>query len=119
MQVRGVKGALLLGLAYGFFSGVCTFGFIAPILGFMAIQDTMLQGVFMMILFALGHCLPLAGAGMFSARLMGLLYGSSWQHGIIWARRGAALGDCRAWSLFFVVPLPLGLRRGNHCPQGG
>jgi cytochrome c-type biogenesis protein len=91
MQVRGVKGALLLGLAYGFLSGICTFGFIAPILGFIAIQDMMLQGVFMLILFALGHCLPLAGAGMFSARLMGLLYGSSWQQGILWTRRGAAL----------------------------
>jgi len=91
MQVRGVMGALLLGLAYGFLSGVCTFGFIAPILGFMTMQDTMLQGVFMLILFGLGHCLPLAGAGMFSARLMGLLHGSSWQQGIIWARRGAAL----------------------------
>ena len=108
MQVRGVKGALLLGLAYGFFSGVCTFGFIAPILGFMAIQDTMLQGVFMMILFALGHCLPLAGAGMFSARLMGLLYGSSWQQGIIWARRGAALviaGLGLYFSLFPLLPV--------------
>ena len=91
MQVRGVMGALLLGLAYGFLSGVCTFGFIAPILGFMTMQDTMLQGVFMLILFGLGHCLPLAGAGMFSARLMSLLHGSSWQQGIIWARRGAAL----------------------------
>ena len=107
MQVRGVMGALLLGLAYGFLSGVCTFGFIAPILGFMTMQDTMLQGVFMLILFGLGHCLPLAGAGMFSARLMGLLHGSSWQQGIIWARRGAALVIAGLGLYFSLSPFLL------------
>lgn len=105
LQVQGVKGALLLGLAYGFLSGICTFGFIAPILGFITIQDKMLQGVFMLIFFALGHCLPLTGAGIFSARLMGLLSGSSWQQSIIWARRGAALVIAGLGLYFSLAPL--------------
>lgn len=32
LRVRGLRGAFLLGLAYGVLSGSCTFGFIAPIL---------------------------------------------------------------------------------------
>ena len=39
MNLRGVHGAFFLGLAYGILSGSCTFGFIAPILAIITIQQ--------------------------------------------------------------------------------
>jgi cytochrome c-type biogenesis protein len=39
LKVRGLRGALLLGLAYGVLSGSCTFGFIAPILAIITVQQ--------------------------------------------------------------------------------
>lgn len=102
IEIQGVKGALVLGLAYGFLSGVCTFGFIAPILGFITLQNKMLQGLLMLVLFALGHCLPLVGAGMFSAAAMRLISGRSWQQGIAWARRGGGL-IIAGLGLYFTI----------------
>ncbi len=87
----GAWGAFVLGLAYGFLSGVCTFGFLAPILGIIAIQAKVGFGIAMLAFFAAGHCLPLVIVGMFSAKLMALLERSSWQHGILYMRRLAAL----------------------------
>ncbi|HSL41372.1 MAG TPA: cytochrome c biogenesis protein CcdA, partial [Desulforhopalus sp.] len=40
LRLKGLTGALVLGLAYGILSGSCTFGFIAPILALIAIQET-------------------------------------------------------------------------------
>ena len=73
-QVQGAKGAFILGLAYGTLSGVCTFGFLAPILGIITLQEQMLTGFAMLLLFAIGHCLPLVLCGMFSARTMEILH---------------------------------------------
>lgn len=73
-QIQGAKGAFLLGLAYGILSGVCTFGFLAPILGMITMQKAGFIGIAMLILFGLGHCLPLVLCGMFSARTMELLH---------------------------------------------
>ncbi len=56
--MRGILGAFVLGLAYGFLSGSCTFGFIAPILAIITIQGEIATGIIMILLFATGHCLP-------------------------------------------------------------
>ena len=90
-QVKGPSGAFLLGLAYGFLSGVCTFGFISPILGIITLQDAIVYGFFMLILFAAGHCLPLIAAGIFSARIMEIMYSRMWQKGLIVLRRTAGV----------------------------
>ncbi len=39
IRIKGLPGAFLLGLAYGVLSGSCTFGFIAPILAIITIQQ--------------------------------------------------------------------------------
>ena len=59
----GYSGAGLLGLLYGFLSGVCTFGFLAPVLSLITIQQKFLQGIVMTFFFAAGHCLPIAVIG--------------------------------------------------------
>ena len=39
LRVRGRWGALVLGLAYGLLSGSCTFGFLAPVLAHLAVNE--------------------------------------------------------------------------------
>jgi cytochrome c-type biogenesis protein len=90
-QLQGAKGAFLLGLAYGLLSGVCTFGFIAPILGIITLQKAFATGVGMLVLFGIGHCLPLAVCGIFSSRTMELLHSRAGQKAVAVLRKLAAL----------------------------
>ncbi len=60
---RGAIGAFLLGLTYGIVSGPCTFGFIMPMLALTALQNTMLRGIALIIVFAIGHCIPVMIGG--------------------------------------------------------
>ena len=61
----GYCGAIALGFLYEMLSGVCTFGFLAPILATITLQQNLLHGVIMTLCFAFGHCLPiiLIGSG--------------------------------------------------------
>ena len=81
LTLKGLTGAFILGLAYGILSGSCTFGFIAPILAIVAIQETLLTGVLFIVVFAVGHCLPIVVAGSSTAMVKRLLVSSSWQEG--------------------------------------
>ncbi|MEJ2689344.1 MAG: cytochrome c biogenesis protein CcdA [Deltaproteobacteria bacterium] len=101
-QVQGAKGALLLGLAYGFLSGVCTFGFIAPILGIITLQKEIATGVVMLVLFGLGHCLPLMLCGMFSARTMELLHSHAGRK-VVTATRKTASAVIAGLGVYFTV----------------
>jgi len=67
LNLSGIGGAFVLGLAYGILSGSCTFGFIAPILAIITIQQEIAAGVLMILLFAIGHCLPILIAGSSTA----------------------------------------------------
>ncbi|MEE4608783.1 MAG: cytochrome c biogenesis protein CcdA [Desulfobacteraceae bacterium] len=89
LKLRGIHGAFGLGLAYGILSGSCTFGFIAPILAIVTVQQKIFAGSLMMILFALGHCLPIAVAGSSTAMVRKLTESSAWQGAGLWFRRGA------------------------------
>lgn len=81
LQVKGLAGALVLGLAYGILSGSCTFGFIAPILAIITVQKQILTGVIFIVLFGVGHCIPIALAGSSTALVKKLLENSGWQKG--------------------------------------
>lgn len=89
MKLRGIHGAFGLGLAYGLISGSCTFGFIAPILAIITIQKQWATGVLMMLLFALGHCLPIMVAGSSTAVVRKLTENHLWHNAGNWFRRGA------------------------------
>lgn len=101
-QVQGAKGAFVLGLAYGFLSGVCTFGFIAPILGVITLKEEIVSGVLMLVLFGLGHCFPLVLCGMFSARTMQMLHSRAGQKMVAGARKVAA-GVIAALGVYFIL----------------
>jgi len=81
LTIKGLFGALILGLAYGILSGSCTFGFIAPILAIISVQDTMITGLVFIVLFAIGHCIPIVVAGSSTAMVKRILGNSSWQLG--------------------------------------
>ena len=67
LKVRGRSGAFALGLAYGVLSGSCTFGFIAPILAIITVQQKIATGLALITIFAVGHCLPIVAAGSSTA----------------------------------------------------
>ena len=67
LKLKGKFGAFALGLAYGILSGSCTFGFIAPILAIITVQEKVVTGIILITLFALGHCLPIVVAGSSTA----------------------------------------------------
>ena len=91
LNLRGMHGAFGLGLAYGLLSGSCTFGFIAPILAIVTVQQKIVAGSVMMVLFALGHCLPIAVTGSSTAMVRKLTENSAWQGAGMWFRRGAGI----------------------------
>jgi cytochrome c-type biogenesis protein len=81
LTLKGLSGAFVLGLAYGVLSGSCTFGFIAPILAIISIQAQVVTGVIFILLFGIGHCIPIVVAGSSTAMVKGLLANSDWQQG--------------------------------------
>ena len=89
LNFKGVFGAFMLGLAYGVLSGSCTFGFIAPILAIITVQQKVATGILFILLFAVGHCLPIVVAGSSTAAVKGVLENSCWQGAGNWFRKGA------------------------------
>lgn len=102
LKVKGISGALLLGLAYGVLSGSCTFGFIAPILAIITIQEKILAGVILIVLFAVGHCLPIVAAGSSTALVQRWLENGAMRHGGVWFRKGAG-GVIALLGLYFIL----------------
>ena len=102
IKIKGLPGAFALGLAYGILSGSCTFGFIAPILAIITIQQKIITGILFIVLFGIGHCVPIAVAGSSTAKVKRLLESSSFHEGGLWFRKcaGAAIG---LLGIYFVV----------------
>jgi len=103
-RIQGGPGAFILGLAYGFLSGVCTFGFIAPILGVITLQNEIVTGIAMLVLFGFGHCLPLILCGIFSARTMELLHSHAGQTMVAVVRKLAAVVIACLGGYFIIIP---------------
>jgi cytochrome c-type biogenesis protein len=91
LKVRGLSGALIMGLGYGLLSGSCTFGFLAPLLAVITVQDQVLTGVGLILAFALGHCLPIVVAGSSAALARRIMEQRVFSGGSQWVRRAAGL----------------------------
>jgi cytochrome c-type biogenesis protein len=102
MKIKGLMGAFSLGLLYGILSGSCTFGFIAPILAIITIQQRILTGALFIVIFACGHSIPIAIAGSSVATVRRLLESRSFFESGIWVRRcaGVIIG---LLGLYFVL----------------
>jgi len=105
LNLKGIFGAFALGLAYGVLSGSCTFGFIAPILAIITIQQKVALGVLFILLFAIGHCLPIVVAGSSGAAIREFLENSTWQGAGKWFRKGAGAVIGVLGIYFIVNPL--------------
>ena len=108
IKVKGLLGAFILGLAYGVLSGSCTFGFIAPILAIITIQQKIMTGLLFIILFGIGHCVPIAIAGSSTATVRRLLESSSFYEGGLWFRKCAGAGIAML-GLYFILRPFLGI----------
>ena len=104
LNLKGLSGAFGLGLAYGILSGSCTFGFIAPILAIITVQQKVAVGMLFILLFAIGHCLPIAAAGSFTAAVRKLMENSVWQGAGAWFRKAAGLVICLLGAYFIINP---------------
>ena len=104
LNLRGFVGAFVLGLAYGILSGSCTFGFIAPILAIITVQGKIATGILLIVLFAVGHCLPIAIAGSSTAAVRKLMESSTWQGAGTWFRKGAGVLIGLLGVYFIVSP---------------
>lgn len=102
MQIRGLAGAFILGLSYGVLSGSCTFGFIAPILAIITVQEKIITGMAFIILFGIGHCIPIALAGSSTALVKRFLDNSTWQQGSTVFRKVAGL-CIGALGIYFIT----------------
>jgi len=104
LQIKGVFGAFFLGLAYGVLSGSCTFGFIAPILAIITVQKEVATGVILILLFAIGHCLPIAIAGSSTATVKRLMGNSAFGRSSTWFRKGAGVLIAGLGCYFIALP---------------
>jgi len=104
LKIKGMVGALVLGLAYGVLSGSCTFGFIAPILAIITVQEKVATGIVLILLFAVGHCLPIVFAGSSTAAVRRLMENNAWQGAGTWFRKGAGVMICLLGLYFMASP---------------
>jgi cytochrome c-type biogenesis protein len=109
LQIRGVGGAFILGLAYGVLSGSCTFGFIAPILAIITIQQKVATGILFIVLFGIGHCIPIAIAGSSAALVRRVLESSRLQKGGLWFRRISGVAVASLGGYFIIQPFIRGM----------
>ena len=61
-----------------------------------------LNGIIMILLFALGHCLPIVIAGSSTAAVRKVIENQSWQTGGLWFRRGAGV-LIGLLGLYFII----------------
>ncbi len=104
LNLKGMFGAFVLGLDYGVLSGSCTFGFIAPILAIITVQEKVATGIILIVLFAVGHCLPIVVAGSSTAIVKKLLENSTWNGAGTWFRKLAGATIAILGGYFIVTP---------------
>ncbi len=102
--LRGYCGAFILGGSYGILSGACTFGFIAPILAIITVQQRVAEGVALILFFALGHCLPIVLAGSSVALSQRLIQAKGMRFATQWGRKLAGLLVVGIGLYFFLSP---------------
>jgi cytochrome c-type biogenesis protein len=104
LKLKGMLGAFVIGLAYGILSGSCTFGFISPILAIITVQGKVATGIVFIILFGMGHCLPIVVAGSSTALVGKVLENSAWKGAGRWFRIAAGSIIVLLGVYFILVP---------------
>lgn len=68
MKRKGALAAFVLGLVFGIALGPCTFAYMAPMLGvtFKLASTNLAYGVFLLLMYGVGHCSVIVFAGTFT-----------------------------------------------------
>jgi len=68
MKRKGMLAAFILGLVFGIALGPCTFAYMAPMLGvtFSLAATNIIYGIFLLLVYGLGHCSVIVLAGTFT-----------------------------------------------------
>lgn len=68
MKRKGALAAFVLGLVFGVALGPCTFAYMAPMLGvtFKLASTNLAYGVFLLLMYGVGHCSVIVFAGTFT-----------------------------------------------------
>ena len=68
MKRKGMLAAFILGLVFGIALGPCTFAYMAPMLGFTfsLAATNIIYGVFLLLMYGIGHCSVIVLAGTFT-----------------------------------------------------
>jgi len=68
MKRKGILAAFILGLVFGIALGPCTFAFMAPMLGltFKLSSTNLVYGIFLLVIYGIGHCSVIIFAGTFT-----------------------------------------------------
>ncbi len=77
---------------------------IAPILAIITIQEKVLTGVILIVLFGIGHCIPIAVAGSSTALVQRIMDHGAFQSGSFWFRKLAGVAIAILGFYFIVRP---------------
>ena len=86
---KGLLAALILGLLFGIALGPCTFAYMAPVLGivFQTAQTNFTYAAILLLVFGIGHCSVIVGAGTLSKKVQQYLNWSEESKTILWIKR--------------------------------
>ncbi len=98
---RGPGGALALGLVFGVALGPCTFAFAAPLLGLAFHEGARALGVWLVLVYALGHAGIIALAGGSTKLVERLLAWNGHERGARWLKLGSG-GALILGGLYFL-----------------
>ena len=94
LKIKGLAGALLLGLAFGVFAGACTF-----------IPQNLLTELLFFVFLVLGYCLPMVTAQSAATRVKRLMGQNPFPEEDTWVRRCAGVMIGLLGIYFILRPL--------------
>ena len=88
-KTKGLLAALILGLLFGIALGPCTFAYMAPVLGvvFQTAQTNYFLAVLFLLVFGIGHCSVIVGAGTLTGKVQKYLNWSEDSKAILWIKK--------------------------------
>lgn len=89
MKRKGALAALILGLVFGIALGPCTFAYMAPMLGvtFKLANTNLAYGVFLLLVYGIGHCSVIVLAGTFTGMVQRFLNWNEKSKGAVWLKK--------------------------------
>ena len=89
MKRKGMLAAFILGLVFGVALGPCTFAYMAPMLGvtFKLASTNLLYGIFLLLMYGVGHCSVLVFAGTFTEVVQRYLNWNEKSKGALWLKK--------------------------------